>query len=68
MATIIINENDLQGKCLLEYIKTLSYASVIDEKKKNFREAIEEHNAVTVSTFVRELHQQIDEHFNKNVY
>ncbi len=66
MATIIINENDLQGKRLLEYIKTLPYASVIDEKKKNFHEVLEECDAVPVSTFVRGLHQQIDEHFNKN--
>ena len=47
---------------------------VIDAQKETFlkqnpglpREAIEEYHAVPVSTFVKELQQRIDEHFNKN--
>jgi hypothetical protein len=66
MTTIIIEENSLQAKQLVEYIKTLPYVTVIEEKKKSFREAAEECNAVPVSTFVGELHRQIDEHFDKN--
>ena len=66
MATIIIEENSPQAKQLLEYIKTLPYATVIEEKKKSFREAAEECNAVSVSDFVGELRRQINEHFDKN--
>lgn len=67
MTTIIIEDNNNpQAKKLLEYIKTLPYATVVGEKKKNFRKAASECNAVPVSTFVGELHRQIDEHFDKN--
>jgi hypothetical protein len=66
MATIIIEENSPQAKQLLEYIKTLPFATVIEEKKKSFRQALEECNAVPVSVFVGELHRQINEHFDKN--
>lgn len=52
MTTIVINEDNVQGKRLLEYIRTLPYAAVIEEKKKSFSEAVEECNAVPVSTFV----------------
>ena len=66
MTTIVIVEKNLQGKRLLEYIRTLPSASVIDEGKKNFHEAVEEYNAVPISTFTGELHRQIDEYFDKN--
>ncbi|NDV80652.1 hypothetical protein [Bacteroides sp. 51] len=67
MTTIIIEDNNnLQAKQLLEYIKTLPYATVVEEKKKSFREAAAECNAVPVSAFVGELHHQIDEYFDKN--
>ena len=64
MTTIIIEENSPQAKQLLEYIKTLPYVTVIEEKKKSFREAAEECNAVTVNTFFNELDDQIKKHFN----
>ena len=64
MTTIIIEENSLQAKQLLEYIKTLPYATVIEEKKKSFREAAEECNAVSVDTFFDELDVRIKKHFN----
>lgn len=66
MTTIIIEENSPQAKQLLEYIKTLPFATVVEEKKKSFREAAKECNAVPVSAFIGELHRQIDEHFDKN--
>ncbi|MFA7493014.1 MAG: hypothetical protein WCZ43_05815 [Proteiniphilum sp.] len=66
MTTIVINEENLQGKRLLEYIRTLPYAAVIEERKQSFSEAVEECNAVPVSTFVGKLHRQIDEYFDKN--
>ncbi|MDL2255365.1 hypothetical protein LJC38_02115 [Parabacteroides sp. OttesenSCG-928-K15] len=66
MTTIIIEENSLQAKRLLEYIKTLPFVTVVEEeKKKSFQEAAEECNAVPTSTFIGELHRQIDEHFDK---
>jgi len=66
MTTIIIKEDSPQAKKLLEYIKTLPFATIVKEKKKSFLEVVEECNAVPVSTFIDELHHQIDEHFDKN--
>ena len=66
MTTVIIEENSLQAKQLLEYIKTLPFVTVVEEKKKSFRKAAAECNAVPVSVFTGELRRQIDEHFNKN--
>ncbi|NLJ00585.1 MAG: hypothetical protein GX371_05480 [Bacteroidales bacterium] len=61
MTTIIIEENSLQAKLLLEYIKTLPFATVIEEDKKSFREAAEECNAVPVRVFTDELRRRIDQ-------
>lgn len=65
MTTIIIEENSPQAKKLLEFIKTLPFAKVIEEKKKDFRQAAEECNAVPVNTFTGELRRRVDEHFDK---
>ena len=64
MTTIIIEENSPQAKQLLEFIKTLPYATVIEEKKKSFREAAEECNSVSVDTFFDELNDRIKKHFD----
>lgn len=66
MTTIIIEENSLQAKQLLNYIKTLPFVTVVKEEKKNFKEAVAECNAVSVNTFIDELHKQIDKHFDEN--
>ena len=66
MATIIIKENSLQAKQLLEYLRTLSYATVIEEPKKSLEEAVKECNAVSVDTFISELHRQVNIHFDEN--
>jgi hypothetical protein len=63
MTTIIIEENTPQAKKLLEYIKTLPFATVIEEKKKNFREAVRECNAVSVDDFFDELDNRIKERY-----
>jgi hypothetical protein len=39
---------------------------VVDEKKKSFRKAAEECNAVSVKAFTDELHRQINEHFGQD--
>ena len=64
MTTVIIEENCLQAKQLLEYIKTLPFATVVEEKKKTFEEAAKECNAVTVDEFIDELESRIKSHFN----
>ena len=61
MTTIIIEENSPQAKQLLEYIKTLPYATVVEEKKKSFREAAEECNAIPAKVFTNELRRRIDQ-------
>lgn len=62
MTTIIIEDNSQQAKDLLNFIRTLPYAKVIEGKKKSFREAAEECCAVPVDIFIGELRRQIDEH------
>ncbi|HEY3369210.1 MAG TPA: hypothetical protein VGK10_00095 [Prolixibacteraceae bacterium] len=64
MTTIIIEENSPQAKQLLEFIKTLPYATVIEEKKKCFHEAAEECNAVSIDMFFDELNDSLKKHFN----
>ena len=67
MTTIIIEDiNSPQAKQFLEFVKTLPFATVVEEKKKSFREAAEECNSVPVSAFIGELRRQVDEHFDKN--
>ncbi|MDH6357526.1 hypothetical protein [Parabacteroides sp. PF5-9] len=61
MTTIIIDENSPQAKKLLEYIKTLPFATVVEEKKKSFRKAAAECNAMPVKAFTDELRQRIDQ-------
>jgi len=62
MTTIIIEENSPQAKQLLEYIKTLPFATVIE--KKSFQEAAAECNAVSVDTFFDEVNDNIRKRFN----
>lgn len=64
MTTIIIEENSPQAKKLLEFIKTLPFAKVIEGKKKDYRQAARDCNAVPVSAFIGELRRQVDEHFD----
>ncbi|HBG39789.1 MAG TPA: hypothetical protein DDZ96_11825 [Porphyromonadaceae bacterium] len=66
MATIVIDlegGNDQADK-LIEYIKTLPYATVIEEKKKNFQEAAEACHAIPVDEFIDELRSRVKAHFN----
>ena len=64
MTTIIIEENSPQAQKLLEYIKTLPFVTVVEEKKKGFKEASEECNAVPVDVFFDELNDNIRKHFD----
>ena len=38
MATVIIEDDSSQAKQLLEFIKTLPFAMVVEEEKKSFSE------------------------------
>lgn len=64
MSTVIIEDGNPQAEKLLEYIKTLPFATVIEEKKKSFHQAAEECNAVSVDVFFDELNRRIRERFN----
>lgn len=61
MTTIIIEEDSPQAKTLLEYIKTLPFATVVEEKKKSFREAAQECNAIPVKEFTDEMRSRIEQ-------
>jgi hypothetical protein len=63
MTTIVIEENSLQAKRLLEYIRTLPFATIVEEEKKNFREAARDCHAVTADTFFDELDDRIKKRF-----
>ena len=63
MTTVIIEESSPQARQLLEYIKTLSFATIVKEEKMSFREAAEECDAVTVDAFFDELDDRIKKHY-----
>ena len=64
MATVIIEDDSSQAKQLLEFIKTLPFALVVEEEQKSFSEAAKECNAVTVDEFFDELDNRIKKHFS----
>jgi len=64
MTTVIIEDDSSQAKQLLEFIKTLPFATVVEEEQKSFSEAAKECNAVTVDEFIAKLKSQVKSHFN----
>lgn len=61
MAHIMIEDNTPEGKWLLELIRGHKSVTVMEErKKKSFREAAAECNAVPVKVFTDELRRRID--------
>jgi len=62
MTTIVIEDNSPQARQLLEFIKTLPYATVLEEKSC-CRKAVEECDTITVDAFFDELDDRIREHF-----
>lgn len=61
MTTIIIEDNSPQARSLLEYIKTLPFATVVEEK--SFQDAAAECSAVAVDEFFDELNSSIRKRF-----
>ena len=60
MKTIVYNDSSFQAQQLLNYISTLPFATIIDEKKKSFAEAVAECNAISVDEFFDELNARIE--------
>lgn len=61
MTTVIFEDDSPQAKQLLEYIKTLPFATVIE--KKSFQEAVEDSDAITVDEFFDKLDDNINKRF-----
>jgi len=57
---MIIEDSSVQAKQLIRFVRTLPFATVIEGKKKNFKEACAECGAVTVDTFFDELNARIE--------
>ena len=66
MTTIIIKDDSLQAKQLIEYLKTLPFAKVVEDEKMSFEEAVEACEAITVDEFIDELREQVDKYFKDN--
>ena len=60
MTTILIEDNSVQAKQFVKFAGTLPYATVVAPKKKSFKEACAECNAITVDEFFDELDERID--------
>ncbi|MCL2501795.1 MAG: hypothetical protein FWE30_01245 [Bacteroidales bacterium] len=60
MTTMIIKDNSAQAKRLIEFVRTLHFVTVVEEKKKSFEEAAKECNAVSVDSFFDELNARIE--------
>lgn len=64
MTTIIIKDDSIQAKQLIEYLKTLPFAKVVEDEKMSFEEAVEACEAITVDEYFDELDKRIKAHFN----
>jgi len=64
MTTLIIDEKSPQAKKFLDFARTLPFTAVVETKKKSFREAAAECEAVSVDTFIDELQRQLKEHYD----
>jgi hypothetical protein len=64
MTTVIIESNNAQATSFVEYVRTLPFATVVEEKKKSFDEACSECNTISVDDFFDELNERIKQRFN----
>ena len=64
MTTIIIEDKDVQANKFIDFVRTLPFATVVEKKKKSYRQASEECNAVSVDTFFDKLDERIKRRFN----
>lgn len=66
MTTIIIKDDSIQAKQLIEYLKTLPFAKVVEDEEMSFEEATEACGAVSVDEFIDELREQVDKYFKND--
>jgi len=64
MITVMIEDNNIQAKIFVEFIRTLPFAAVIETQEKCFEEACAECNGRPASEFFDELLHQVKKHFN----
>ena len=64
MTTILIDDSNVQTNKFIDYVRTLPFATIVETKKKSFREASKECNAVSVDTFFDKLDERIKKRFN----
>lgn len=62
MVTFMVDEESIQAKRFIEYVRTLSFAKVIEEKK-DFQKAITDCDAVPADVFFDELERRLDKHY-----
>ena len=60
MTHIVIEDSTPERKWLLELIRDHKSVTIMDNKKKSFREAAAECNAVPVKVFTDELRRRIE--------
>ena len=60
MTTVVFNDNSYQAQQLLNFISTLPFVTIVEEKKKSFAEAAAECNAISVREFTNELRARIE--------
>ena len=63
MTTIIIEDKSPQAKKLIDYIKSLPFVTVVDDKD-SFQEAAENCQALTVDEFFDDLDNRIKKRFD----
>ena len=63
MTTVLIEDNNVQAKIFVEFLRTLPFATVIETQKKTFEEACTECNGCPSSEFFDELRHQVNNHF-----
>jgi len=62
-AVLEIDMNTPQAQQFFEFARTLPYATVKETKKKSFKEACKECNAVSLDTFIDELKSIVSDAF-----
>jgi predicted HTH domain antitoxin len=64
MATVMIEDKDVQTKRFVEYACLQPYATGVAEKKMSFEEAAIECKGISVDAFYDELDERIKRRFN----
>jgi len=64
MTTVFVKNNSVQARSFIEYARKLPFATVVEEKKKSFEEAVAECNGVSVDEFFDELNSRIEKWTN----